>query len=258
MLECCILFAHYRDDPTTRAHLDLLRRLNPYPVVALCNAAPEHVDGALDVARLTTRWAEEHPWSGADAILYRWFLHGGLRAQRYVFLEWDTLATMPVREFYDEVWDVDAAGSVARRIEHDPDWYWFHQVGQMPEPLRGHAGGLIPLNGTLLSHRALAAVATGPVPQGIFCELRLGTLLRSSGFALTELPEPKRRMNSYDRRLITFDAGRPGIYHPIKGEIPPAPVAPTPAARAADSVGASPARNAASPPTAANAQKSAV
>lgn len=218
MLECCILFAHYRDDPTTRDHLDLLRRLNPYPVVALCNAAPECVDGALDVARLTPQWAEEHPWSGADTILYRWFFHGGLHAERYVFLEWDTLATTPVREFYDEVWDADAAGSVARRIENDPDWYWFHQVGQLPEPLRRHAGGLTPLNGTLLSHRALAAVAAGPVPLEIFCELRLGTLLRSTGFALTELPEPKGRMNSYDRQLITFDAERPGLYHPIKGD----------------------------------------
>ncbi len=124
MLECCILFVHYRDDPTTRTYLDLLRRLNPYPVVALCNAAKEHVDGVLDVARLTTRWVGEHPWSGADTILYRWFLHGGLQAERYVFLEWDTLATMPVREFYDEVWDADAADAVAKRIEDDPDWIW--------------------------------------------------------------------------------------------------------------------------------------
>ncbi|HEU5116039.1 MAG TPA: hypothetical protein VFT74_05115 [Isosphaeraceae bacterium] len=226
MLECCILFVHYRDDPTTRAHLDLMRRLNPYPVVAVCNAAPEYVDGALDVARLTSEWSGEHPWGGADTILYRWFLHGGLRAERYVFLEWDTLATMPVREFYDEVWDADAAGAVAKRIERDPDWFWFHQIGLLPEALRPHAGGLLPLNGTLLSHRALAAITASPIPPNIFCELRLGTVLRACGFTLTELPEPKRRMNSYDSRLITFDANRPGIYHPIKGRILPAPVSP--------------------------------
>lgn len=221
MLECCILFVHYRNDPTTQAHLELLRRLNPYPVVAVCNAAPEHVDGALDVAGLTTRWSDEHPWGGADTVLYRWFLHGGVRAERYVLLEWDTLATMPVREFYDEVWDADAAGAVVKRIERDPDWFWFHQLGRLPEPLRPYAGGLLPLNGTLLSHRALAAVAAGPIPSDVFCELRLGTLLRSCGFPLTELPEPKRRMNSYDSRLIAFDATLPGIYHPVKGAAPP-------------------------------------
>ena len=164
MLECCILFLHHRDDPTTRTHLDLLRRLNPYPVVALCNAAPEHVAGALDVARLTAQWSGEDPWGGTDTVLYRWFLHGGLHAERYIIFEWDTLATVPVREFYDEVWDADVAGAVAKRIERDPDWFWFHQIEQLPEPLRPHAGGLLPLNGTLLSHRALAAIAAGPVP----------------------------------------------------------------------------------------------
>jgi hypothetical protein len=35
---------------------------------------------------------------------------------RYIFLEWDTLATMPVREFYDEVWNEDAVGSTVKRI----------------------------------------------------------------------------------------------------------------------------------------------
>ena len=223
MLECCILFLHHQDDPTTRAHLELLRRLNPYPVVALCNAASEHVADALDVAMLSRRWGDEDRWSGADTVLYRWFLHGGLRAERYLFLEWDTLATMPIREFYDEVWDADAAGSVAKRIEDHPDWIWFIQVEQLPEPLRRYAGGLVPLNGTLLSHRALEAVASGSIPDKILSELRLGTLLRSQGFALTELPEPKRRMNLYDRRLITFDAHKPGIYHPIKGETRPVP-----------------------------------
>ena len=75
-------------------------------------------------------------------------------------------------------------------------------------------------------HRALAAITASPIPPNIFCELRLGTVLRACGFTLTELPEPKRRMNSYDSRLITFDANRPGIYHPIKGRVLPAPVAP--------------------------------
>ena len=223
MLECCIVFLHHRDDPTTRAHLELLRRLNPYPVVAVCNAATEHVPGALDVARLSTRWRDEDPRGGTDSVLYRWFLHGGIRARRYVFLEWDTLATMPIRDFFAEVWDADAAGSVVKRIEHHPDWIWFLQLEQLPESLRGHAAGLVPLNGTLLSHRALAAVARGSIPDRIFGELRLGTLLRSHGFVLTELPEPKRRMNLYDRRLITFDARQPGLYHPIKEETRPVP-----------------------------------
>jgi glycosyltransferase involved in cell wall biosynthesis len=100
LLECCIIFTHYRDDDTTRHHLELLRRLNPFPVVAVCNASPERVDGAIDVDLLSSRWSAEDKWASADSILYRWFLHGGVRAQRYLMLEWDALATAPVKEFF--------------------------------------------------------------------------------------------------------------------------------------------------------------
>ena len=222
MLECCILFMHYRDDEATRDHLDRLRRLNPYPVVALCNASPARVEGALDVDRLTSEWSAEDKWGGADAALYAWMRHGGLHAERYVFLEWDALATMPVREFYAEVWDADAAAASAKRAEDEPGWYWFGQVGLLPEAMRPHAGGLAPLNGTLLSHRALAAVAAGPVPPGIFCELRLGTLVRHAGFELADFPPEKARMNSCTPDAIDFDPARPGIYHPVKEALPAA------------------------------------
>lgn len=237
MLDCCILFAHYRDDPITRDHLDRLRRLNPYPVVALGNAALSCVEGTLDVSRLPGEWADEDLWAGADTFLYRWYRHGGLRARRYIFLEWDTLATMPIRDFYAEVWDADAAGSEVKRIEADPGW-WFHQRDRLPEHLRRHAAGIVPLNGTLLSDRALAAVAAGPIPPGIFCELRLGTLLRAAGFEPVALPEAKGRMNSWNPALVAFDPDRPGIYHPIKAAVPdrpgpdPTPPSPGPTMRA--------------------------
>ncbi len=149
-------------------------------------------------------------------MLYRWFRHGGLRARRYIYLEWDALTTAPVRDFYAEVWDRDAAGSTAVLVERDPGWYWFRQADRLPPHLRPKAGGIVPLNGVLLSHRALAAVAGGEIPPGVFSELRLGTLLRHAGFEMGELPGPKRAMNSFDRGLVAFDAGRPGIYHPIK------------------------------------------
>lgn len=216
MLECCILFSHYGNDETTREHLALLRERNPYPVVAVCNDAARRVEEALDVNLLSKAGSLEHKWLSPDRILYRWFRHGGLRARRYIFLEWDTLATMPVREYYDEVWDADAAGSTAKRIEHEPEWEWFRQMPRLPGPLRAKAGGIVPFNGILLSHRALEAVTSGPIPPNVFCELRLGTLLRNAGFEAQTFSPEKQRTNSFDRRLIDFDPVRPGIYHPIK------------------------------------------
>ena len=120
LLECCIVFTHYRDDDTTRYHLELLRKLNPFPVVAVCNATTDCVDGAIDVDLLSKRWSSEDKWGSADSILYRWFLHGGVRAQRYLMLEWDTLATAPVKEFFGEQWDRDVVGTSVKLHETHP------------------------------------------------------------------------------------------------------------------------------------------
>lgn len=216
MLECCILFLHHKDDETTRYHLDLLRRGNPYPVVAVCDASAERVEGAIDVDVLTKEWASEDKWGGIDTVLYRWFRHGGLRAERYVFFEWDTLATMPVKEYFGALWDEDAAGASTMLIERDPDWWWFHQLDRLPPHVRDVAAGIVPLSGLLLSDRALAAVASSAIPADVYCELRLGTLLRAAGFTLSEYPPETQRMNQWHRDLIVYDADKPGIYHPIK------------------------------------------
>ena len=145
MLECCILFVHHRDDEVTRRHLRSLRDLNPYPVVAACNAAEECVEGALDVAKLSDEGASEPKWEGPDTILYRWFRHGGLRARRYVVLEWDNHATTPVDDFYSEVWDVDAAAANVMRIENEADRHWFGHIDSLPAELRGKACGVVPV-----------------------------------------------------------------------------------------------------------------
>jgi glycosyltransferase involved in cell wall biosynthesis len=216
-LECCIVFAHHRDDETTRFHLGELRRLNPFPVVAVCNDSPERVEGAIDVSLLSRQWADEDKWSSADSILYRWFLHGGIRARRYLILEWDTLATMPVREFYGDLWDRDVVATAVKRWETHPRWHWFHQQSHLLSPqLRPHAAGVVPLNGLLLSHCALCSVVAANPPPGIFSELRIGTLLRAAGFEFHELPPEKRRMNSFHHLNVEFDGVTPGIYHPIK------------------------------------------
>lgn len=215
MLECCILFLHYRADAESRAHLDLLRRLNPYPVVALTDEVVEPLPGSFDAAR--PEWGYTGTtWLNADTPAQRWYRHGGIRAERYIHLEWDAEATLPVREFYREVWNADAAASAIQLIERDPDWFWFHQVDQLPTDLRPHAAGLTPLNGFLLSDRALAAVAAAPPLPNIFCELRLGTLLRHAGFALTPFAPHRAATNQWLAEMIPRDRAVPSIYHPVK------------------------------------------
>ena len=70
-----------------------------------------------------------------------------------------------------------------------PEWQWFReQMHLLPPTLRQHSAGIVPFNGLLLSHRALLAIVDADPPPGIFCELRIGTLLRSAGSAIGRIP----------------------------------------------------------------------
>ena len=213
MLDCLILFLHHDDSAVTRRHLALLRGNNPWPVVALCNGSSSKVEGAIDVAKLSSRWAGEDPWRGADSMIYRWFAHQPLAARRYVVMEWDALATMPVSAYLEEVWDQDAAAANVHMPATRPDWPWFNEL---PAELRPFAAGVSPLNGVLISHRALAAVVGGEIPENLYSECRLGTLLRKAGFMPTSLPRAKAETNSFHPGHVLVNPRAPGIYHPVK------------------------------------------
>jgi hypothetical protein len=75
----------------------------------------------------------------------------------------------------------------------------------LPPTLRQHAAGIVPFNGLLLRHWALSAVVDADPPPGIFCELRIGMLLRSAGFEMAEYPPDKQQMNSFQPLNISFD-----------------------------------------------------
>ncbi len=215
-LECCILFFCHRDNPVTRQHLEILRSVNPYPVVAISRNTVRPVPGSANL-QPEDEGLSENGRSSVDMSLYAWFRHRGLDAERYICLEWDTLATLPVREFYEEVWNEPVSAATVMLPENDPHWYWFRQMSRLPDELRQYAAGLVPFCGTLLSHSALCdAVFRKPIPADVFCELRLGTLLRYQGYPLTSLPEIRRRTISYTEKLINVSTSGPAIYHPVK------------------------------------------
>ena len=216
MVDCCILFLHHRDDEVTRHHLHVLRQMNPYPVVAICRGSNSRVDGAVDVFRFDDSRLGEDVWSSADATLCTWFRNRGLDARRYIVFEWDTLATLPVREVYDEVWSLDVAAANVFRWPKDAEWNWFQQRDRLPMELREAAVGLMPFCGLMLSHRALAALAAFPFPPDVYCELRAGTILNSLGYTLGMLPEHLRQTISWHPQFIRVARSVPGVYHPVK------------------------------------------
>ncbi len=223
MVPLCIFFAHHRNDPVTRHHLDILRRHNPAdPIIPICKGASEPVEGALDVAKLSSDFTDEDKWLGSDTMLYLWFRHcRNVEAERYAVIEWDALATLPLREYYAEVWGADAAACQIKTPETTPHWDWFRLHGsRLPGHLRSYAAGLVPFNGTFLSRRAMERISTMEIPPNLSNELRLATLVKASGFSLYQLAEHKAANNKWRADLITI-RGTPGVYHPVKWLLPP-------------------------------------
>jgi hypothetical protein len=210
MFEACILFADYKNDEVTRKHLDVIRELNPYPVIAVRDQSDDGTKGPIRPLHY------ENPWRGADSLIYTWFAQREFDAARYIFLEWDCLMTLPVREYYADVWEVDAAARIFATPDTHRHWRWFEEIDRLPVDLRPSAAGLIPLNGILLSHDAMLALTTQPLPPEIFCELRLGTLLRAKGIDAVPLPSERGANNSFASELIHYDPAMPDLYHPIK------------------------------------------
>lgn len=217
MVPLCILFAHHRNDAVTRHHLEILRENNSDPIIPICHSPCDPVAGAVDVSRFSKRFAADHPWMRGDAMLYLWFRHSRtVEAERYAYIEWDTLATMPLPEYYQEVWNADAAGSHIKTPQTTPEWEWFRLHGpRLPDRLKPSAVGIAPLNAVLLSRRALKSVCDSQIPKNVFSELRLGSLLRFNGVTPIAFVEAKASTNDWQRGSAEITKSS-GVFHPVK------------------------------------------
>ena len=217
MHPCVVLFSHHKNCEVTRLHLKLLRESNPAtPVVPVWCAdgnPVESVAGAVEVAK---SFREGGNWHNCDAVLREWFRSPDrIEAERYLWIEWDCRVTVAVEEWYAEVWNADAAGTWVPRPPMMWDWF-SGEYDRLPPHLKPHAAGIVPFNGVLLSRRALEAFAAEPLADGFFCELRLGTTLRSLGFEPVEVPTWKGRTNVYLSESRSLRVTEPGLWHPVK------------------------------------------
>jgi hypothetical protein len=207
---CVVIFGHHRDCAVTKHNLALLRK-NLFPVIPVHFQGQGHLEGSAELGSVGNPWAE------GDQFLIRWFRNRPFDAERYLYLEWDCWCSLPIPEWFQEVWDADVSTPRLLTPREHPDWYWFSQVPALPPEFRPHACGMAILNGIMLSHRALEAVASMPLPQGIFSELRIGTMAQAAGFKPVAWPAEKDRTNRYFQNgSITFNPAVPGLYHPVK------------------------------------------
>jgi hypothetical protein len=226
MNDLTILFAHTAQDEVTLRHLEIVASLNPgVPIVpvtftpadAQASVRRLPLEGSFDAALLEPRFSGQNRWAGTDCMIYAWYVHArtaATTAERYVFMEWDMLYRVPMREFYAEVWDCDVACAECYFLDRHWHWNWFSEVSRLPKELHQHAAGIVPLAGTLLADRVVKSITKGSIPLNVFCDLRLGTLVRACGFDIIRLPYEKARNITWKANSF-FPVATPA-YHPVK------------------------------------------
>lgn len=217
--EVAILFQHHQNDTLTQRRYENLKKLNPgVPVIPLTHNSNDVLPGTFDLASVPGL-ENEQVWYDADLPTYFWFTRSRTRettASRYVYVEYDMLMRVPVREFYREVWEADVAGAQVFHAGPNHHWNWF--PGEIPKlslEMVPYAAGVTPLCGVFLSHRALSAITSYGIPLGLYSEVRLATLANFLGFDLVELPWEKKRNLTWKPEFVRMDI-ESQAYHPVK------------------------------------------
>lgn len=219
MLECVILFSHHKNDELTRHHLNVLRAANPfYPVLPICRERDGKRNALQDAHNVWTQdTADQIGWAHCDIQVHEWFKQRPLSAHRYIVIEYDVYAPMPVRDFYGPLWDADCVGiNVWRKPAHSDKWVWFKDIGKLPEQWQEEAVGIDPCAVMLFSHRCMDAMSRLPIPRDVFCELRIGSMVKAAGFQVMQHPYGSERISCSILRNVVESQPSLGIYHPVK------------------------------------------
>lgn len=219
MEEVVFLFLYHKVDEVTYRHFELLQKLHPrdqiVPVAYELKGNPV-LPGTVDVGLdWDYGWPIFSTWHEIDKIYLRWFLRPNRpAARRYVFFEYDILPKCTAEAFYGPTWNSDCAAVSVQLPETDHSWHWWRQSNSLDLKHFASRCGVSPLAGTLWSHNSLQAIARRPALGSCFCELRMGTLLRSRGFTPAVIPNASATMSWRASEMTVSDAKT--WFHPVK------------------------------------------
>jgi hypothetical protein len=214
-----IFFAHFTMNEATRVNLESFRRWHPDGPVIPVTASDETFEGGY-FAKDFKLWDPDHAWYNADYPLYHAYLSCPVKCQRWFFVEWDCHCNMPVREYFRHVWDFDFVAPSIRLPYREPEWAWFKEFHLLPEKFRPFAMGVVPLNGIMVSDRALAKIIPVVLQErlAVQCELRIATVGNFVGHPPVANPLGNTMTWSNNHPQIIHSDGTlpPGIWHPVK------------------------------------------
>lgn len=173
----------------------------------------------LQILTIPNRYKDKNKaWLSTDLNVFHWFIEQGNRvnSDRFLIVEWDCWCNCNLRAYYSRVWDCDVVGPCVYYPERD-HWDWFNSINKLPIRARKYATGIVPLNGILLSKRAMVEIS-GEILKPEYNDLNSEIRLPTIASMLTMDPV----VNPVSNRMITWrginkvDTKRVGLYHPIK------------------------------------------
>lgn len=213
MPELTVLFVHHDSCAVTRFHFDMLEKTHPGSVIPVfCNDGTCGSPIANSV-RIPMTFTRGRNWHNIDWIVRDWFRScDRIDSKRYVIIDWDCYCNVSLQAWFGELWDLHLVGSNVA----DSSWYWFCQRDFLPHNLYRFACGIWPLNGLLISNLAMQIYASEILPDGIFSELCLPTVLAGRGLQPAGFPCGKARKNTFLSNRESVKVDEEGLFHPVK------------------------------------------
>lgn len=193
---------------TGTPHLAELVASNPDLAVSVC-MSPD-AETAEDA---------KNAWRNCDRNIRGWWREfgAGVAADQVLFLEYDVRVTVDLTKAIRRMpagFGMSGA-AVKGQAMHGHAWPLFAEAVRLPREVRALACGIAPLAVVLVSRSALDALADerwdAAFAEDVFCELRMPTLVRASGFRIMEQALPNVLCGRFSGSME-----QPGIYHAIK------------------------------------------
>lgn len=143
-----------------------------------------------------------------------WRVNGNqVKTDHVLLLEWDVCVMGKLPELYTD-------GVTACEVYRPPQsWYWWKDTDNLPEWIRRHATGIVPL-AVLSLHTDFLDVWIDrkydelyQTTDELFCEMRVPTIASHAGYPVIERPLPGVDWRPVEHRWKT------GIYHAVKERV---------------------------------------
>ena len=202
-----VVFGCHQDDAVLRFNLAAFRRNNPHVAMLPCTYDAPAAGADIE---LFDQWPSKNRWKDCDYFLYEARArHPGY--EWYVFLEWDCYFNVPLEWVYGEPGTDLILTDV--RDARSKKWSWLKDRPHLPECLREHFLGTVPLCGVLARGSVLDRVAAfTPWPETV-SEVRLPTIASYLGASMGRIDSRYSGIRCRPRHYLPLSRG---AYHPLK------------------------------------------